>query len=438
MTKQGLICKIWGILIISSVFSVSAFAQRSFGSDSATCVRNLSMYQQDFKQKNYEAAVVNWRRVMADCPMSSVNNIPRGITMYQHFISRELDSNKKKALVDTLMQVYQKGIELRPDYTGRYMDAMVDDMLKYDPDNKGKMLEIIEKSMTLQKEKTPAKTYANFMSIIMEQHSDGEISDVELIDNYNKVSDYVSEAIRKTPTEELVKVRDMIDNSFAQSSAANCDNLISIYGTKYEESKDDLEFLRKLTRMLNRKDCTDSQLFEKASEQQFALNPSSEAAYNMAKLFFRKDNMAKAVEYFENAIEHETDPIEKANYYNQLGNIMLAKLNRYNDAKKYAIEARKLRPDWGEPYILLANTYAAGPKCGADDFEKAQVYWVVVDLLQKAKSVDADVAEKVNPLINSFSQHFPNKEEAFFRNITEGASVTVGCWINEATKARFR
>jgi hypothetical protein len=116
---------------------------------------------------------------------------------------------------------------------------------------------------------------------------------------------------------------------------------------------------------------------------------------------------------------------------------MLTKYNKYSDAKRYANEAIKLRPDWGQPYILLAQAYVLGPKCGEDDFEQRQVYWVAVDKLQKAKAVDPEISNLIDPQIRTFSQNFPKKEEAFFRGITDGAAVNVGCWINENTKARF-
>ena len=409
------------------------------GQDSIDCFRDLSLYQQDYKHKNYDAAIVNWRKVWKNCPTSSVNLAAHGIAMYQFFIARELDQAKKNALVDTLMQVYEKGMVLRPQNKGNYLTNMAQDIEKYanTPENQPKLLKILEETMATEKEKTTARTYASYMSIILAQNAAGKLSDEDLLDDYTKVNDFISAAIKATSNEELAKARDMIDESFAASNAASCDNLITTYEAKFEANKNDAEFLRKLTRMLNKKECTDSELFEKASEQQYNLSPSSDAAYNMAKLFFRKENFDKAVEYFENAIKSETDPIEKANYNYQLGAILLTKYNRYTDAKKYAIEASKLRPDWGAPYVLLANTYANGPKCGEDDFEKQYVYWVVVDKLQKAKAVDPEMAALVNPMISQYSQHFPKKEEAFFRNITEGTSITVGCWINETTKARF-
>ena len=430
--------KIFGV-VAGLFLAMTVTAQPDYGSDPTTCQRNLSLYQQDYQHKNYDAAIINWRKVWQDCPRSSANLTVYGITMYRFFIDRELDPNKKKALVDTLMQVYEKGMVVRPQSKGNYLALMSEDMTKYanTPENQPRLLKVMEETMITEKEKTLASVYANYMKIILEQNATGQLSDEELIDNYNKVSDFISGAIKKTGNEELAKARDMIDDSFANSSAASCENLINIYGAKYDDNKNDADFLRKLTRILNRKDCTDSKLFENASEQQYALNPSADAAYNMAKLFFKKGNFDKAVEYFENAIKSEEDPIEKANYNYQLGVIMLSNYKKYSDAKKYAFEAIKLRSDWAAPYILLANTYGNGPKCGDDDFEQRQVFWIVVDKLQKAKAVDPDVSSSVNSMISQYSQHFPKKEEAFFRGINEGDTVNVGCWISESTKARF-
>ena len=427
--------------VVAGLFAVMTVSaqERDFGSDPTSCQRNLSLYQSDFRQGNYVSAIENWRKVWKNCPRSSANLAAHGIAMYKSFIDKELDQNKKIALLDTLITVYETGMVLRPQNKGNYLANMAQDIQKYadTPENQPKLLKILEETMILEKEKTTAAAYASYMKIILEQNAAGKLSDEELLDDYTKISDYITEAIKKTNNEELAKARDMIDDSFAGSSAASCENLLKIYNEKYDANKDNSDFLRKLTRMLVRKECTDSELFEKASEQQYALNPSADAAYNMARLFLRKDNFNKAVEYFEVAINSETEPFDKANYCYQLGGIMLTKYNKYTDAKKYVLEAIKLRPDWGAPYILLANTYASGPKCGEDEFEKQYIYWVVVDKLQKAKSVDTDLAATVDPMIKQFSQHFPKKEEGFFRNIIEGSTINVGCWINESARVRY-
>jgi len=435
----GVVASLFVVMNVSAQTGAASGTRYGKGQDSVTCVKNFSLFKSDFDLKNYDAAIVHWRKVWRDCPLASNNLTLWGAQMYKYYIEKELNADKKSALIDTIMQVWEKGMVLRPQAAANYRQYMLEDMLKYwdTPENQSKIQIMLEKQMSIQKENTSALTYASYMRIIMAQNTTGQLSDEELLENYTKISDLISNAIKKTSNEELAKARDMIDEQFVNSSAAGCENLLKIYGAKYEANKNDTEFLRKLTRLLNRKECTDSKLFENASEQMYALNPSSDAAYNMAKLFFRRGNYDKAIEYYENAIKSESEPFDQANYYYQLGTIMLSHYKKYNEAKKCALEAIKLRPDWGLPYVLLANTYANGPKCGEDDFEQRYIYWVVVDKLQKAKTVDPDISTMVNSLISQYSQSFPKKEEGFFRNIIEGSSVTIPCWINESTKVRY-
>ena len=92
----------------------------------------------------------------------------------------------------------------------------------------------------------------------------------------------------------------------------------------------------------------------------------------------------------------------------------------------------------GAAYILYGKAYAAyANNYGEEAFDHASVFWAAVDKFNKAKQVDPSVAEEANKLITSYTPHFPSKDEAFFRSVTEGADVKIGDWINETTKARF-
>ena len=440
VVRSLVVAGLFTVVSVSAQTGTESGTRFGKGQDSINCVRYSSLYRSDYQQNNFNAAIVNWRKVWKDCPQSSVNLAAHGINMYQTFVGRELDQVRKMALFDTLMMVYEKGMVLRPQTRGNLLVNMSQDIERFanTPENQPRLLKILEEIMEVEKERTTARTYASYMNIIFAQNAAGLLSDEVLLDNYTKVNDLLSEAIKKTTNnEELAKARDLIDDNFINSTAAGCENLIKIYGERYDENKEDADFLRKLTRLLVRKECTEAELFEKASEHQFELNPTAAAAYNMAMLFIRRDNYDRAVEYFEIAINNETEPIEKANYNYQLSRIMLGRYQRYTDAKRYVVEAIKLRPDWGAPYILLSNIYNAGPRCGEDDFERQYINWVIVDKLQTARRVDPDVASTVDPMIRQFSQHYPKKEEAFFRNITEGSTINVGCWINESTRARF-
>ena len=61
------------ILLLISLFSVTTvanpiFSEGKFGTDSIECVKNISVYREFVKQKNYADAVSPWRWAYLNCP----------------------------------------------------------------------------------------------------------------------------------------------------------------------------------------------------------------------------------------------------------------------------------------------------------------------------------------------------------------------------------
>ena len=148
---------------------------------------------------------------------------------------------------------------------------------------------------------------------------------------------------------------------------------------------------------------------------------SSAAAHAIGQAYFKRGESAKAEQYYNEAISLEESNTKKADMYYELGLLYFTGMNNYQKA-----------------YLLIGRVYAAGGKdCGNDEFENKWVYWVVVDQFQKAKSVDPSVSEEANKLISTYSAYFPKENDAFWADMKAGQTVTVGCWINETTTARF-
>jgi len=192
-------------------------------------------------------------------------------------------------------------------------------------------------------------------------------------------------------------------------------------------------------KILNKIGCTESDLFARSAEALYKQEPSADAAYGLAKVFLKKEKYSKAVEYYKEAINHTDSATDvKADYYFELATIVGGKLGQNEAARSYAYKALAIRPNWGDPYLLIGNLYAGSSKsCGEDEFHQRAVYWVAVDKFIKAKTVDPSCAAKANKYIGKYSDYFPNQENAFFNNVKEGDNFSVGCWINETTKARF-
>ena len=252
-----------------------------------------------------------------------------------------------------------------------------------------------------------------------------------------QIADMIKEQKDTNKVAKYKVIESNIEALFIKSGAANCDVLTSYYTPKFEADKENVELLKTITKFLAMSKCTESKLFMDASEALYPIEPSAQAAYNIAILSLKANNFPKAAEYYKKAIEKEEDVELKAKYNYELAKVYYAQ-NQYASARTYALKAAGMKPRWGAPYILIANLYAATSKsCGEDSFEQNAVFWVAVDKLNKAKAIDPSVTAEANKLIANYKNGFPKKEEAFFKGVNEGDSYTVKCWINETTKARF-
>jgi len=70
-----------------------------------------------------------------------------------------------------------------------------------------------------------------------------------------------------------------LDNLF--QPYASCEDLIKVFSAKMKETPNDVALLKRITTILDKKDCTDSKLFLDAAVKLFDLEPSPEAAYSL-------------------------------------------------------------------------------------------------------------------------------------------------------------
>ena len=142
-----------------------------------------------------------------------------------------------------------------------------------------------------------------------------------------------------------------------------------------------------------------------------------------------------AINYLKQASEIE-DEDDLADSYYYLA-MCYQNLKNYPLSRKYALKSLEVKPDNGNPYILIGDLYgSSGKECGDNDLTKKVAYWAAVDKYIKAKRVDPSVAEIAKSRIRSYSIHFPSLETIFFYDLQEGESYTVECWINEVTTVR--
>lgn len=456
-------CK-FGVVAMSLLMAAGAtnaqkkyLSDPKYGADSAAreaCAMHMSLYGQFYKQKNYKDAVVNWRKVFENCPEASKNTFIRGAAIYKGLIKDEKDAARRESLIDTLMLIYDQRIAYFKQEGAVLANKGVDLYTYREKKASGEVYEMLKKSCELEKGEQGAGVATVMLQAAVDQYREEAIDGAEVISAYELAASTIELAMannksivesgdaKKAPAaqkelENLEVDLKNVEALFSESGAATCDALIAIFGAKYDAMKDDVEWLKKVTKLLDKAECNSAPLFANASEALYALEPSALAARNLARLFLAKQDMPKAATYYSNACDLEEDPMAKSQYYYEWSQVVFTQKN-FSKVRELANLALKNNPNNGKAYIAIGKAYAADAKSiGQEQVEHNAVYWAAVDKFNKAKQVDSSCEAEANDLISTYKKYFPNKEEAFMFGINEGETYTVGGWINEKTVARY-
>src|SRR5690606_961330 len=216
----------------------------------------------------------------------------------------------------------------------------------------------------------------------------------------------------------------------------------------YEEDPNNFDVLKYVFNTLKQQGCADSDPFltkikteyetlaaeynEERMKEFEANNPSF-----AAKKRYDEGNFEEAATLYKEAVEKETDPEKKAQYYFALASIQFRKLDNYNDARESARKASELRPDWGRPYMLIGDMYATSSRNCGDASNQRLAVLAAIDKYAKAKAVDSEFNQEASSRIAKYSASRPEKGDAFMRGFTDGSTAKVGCWIGETVTLNF-
>ncbi len=419
-------------------------ADTKMGSDPNECLKNYSLYFEFYKQENYAEALPWWKKTIAICPAFSKNLWIHGEKMYQSFIDTETNPVHRETLIDTLMWVYDERIKYfgndprNPE--GYVLGLKGITILRYRKEDYSHAYDYLGESIKQMKMISQAAIVTTYMQCSRQLFLDGVIDAEKVLTDYETSMEIIDLNLRETPGDPgFTMAAETVEQFFSTSGAASCEALINLYSPKFAALKDDVEWLRKITRQLRRADCTDSRIFSDASEQLFRLEPDADAAHNLAAFFMRQADYEKAAQYLKQSIAIGEGSKELADMYYELAYLKYFHYKDYQESRNLALKAIEARENWGKPYILIGRLYIdARNQISSDEFEQSTVFWAAVDKFIKAKSVDPEVNDEANQLINSYSQYFPNNEVIFFRTMRDGDTYRVGGWINETTKVRAR
>lgn len=423
--------------------------EEKYGADSAYCIRNLSMYSEFLKQKNYNDAYNSWTVLFSDYPTCSSNIYQGGVTIVKDKINNAKDPKVRELWIDTLMMVYDQRIKYFASSSKKYGEGYIlgrkgVDLLSLRKQPVEECYKILTRAIDLEGEETETPVFLSAMQSIIGMYEAGSIDATIVVDKYLTYNDLVakqrSKAQANNKTSDVSTCDQVIaglDQLFSNSTAAKCETLDQAFSGRFKANPEDLDLLKKIVNILDKKGCQSLQLYEDATTKLVAKEPGEMAYYNLGRLQEGKGKKDEAITSYEKAVQYSTNDTMKAIYYYSAA-VLLHKQNKFSQARTYAYKSAELKPGFGNPYILIAVMYASSASSiGESAFEHSQVYWLVIDKLQKAKSVDPSIANEANKLINSYAGSCPNKEEAFMHSVTAGQTVRIGGWIGESTTSRF-
>ncbi len=417
---------------VMAVFSTqNASAQRGkYGADSAECIKYLSYYQEYYKQKNYESALPNWRKAYALCPATASQNMfIHGTTLMTRLYNQTKDAAARSAIVDTILTLQDQRMTTYPKKRQDILNNKGQYMINYRGSDAAYIYNNLNGIVDELGSKSNGSLLVNLLQSSIALYRENQLSADDVINMYDKVTANIEGATAKNAAEEEdnLKVKATIESIFADSKVASCENLISIFGPRFEADPDNITLVSNIVRLMNSaEDCASNDLYLKAVTSMYKLDPSYRSAYALYRLNSARDNVADAGRYLEEAINSpESDAATDAQYYYELA---LFSYKNGMRGKAYEAARKAIEMDYGyagKAYLIVGNLWASAT-CG-DTIDKWARYWVATDYYQKARNADPTVADEAGSSIASVSRYFPEASEAFMYDLTKGQGYTVSC-----------
>ncbi len=411
------------------------------------------LYKDFMKMNKFDEALKQWKLAYSLAPGSNGRvkyHFEDGANIYKKLFESATDSIQKQRYVDTIMMIYDKKKECFGDEA--YINGLKGfDYYYYYPQytTMDNIFGLLKSNFDVKGKNADYFVINPFTKMVYDRVVDGRMN----IEEGRKYADLIFKAIengKATCKGKACESWDVIDEYAPVRLEAlegidnfyDCNYYANKYYTLYKQFPDSCDIVNLAYARLLRGNCSadDTRLKEikqvkstKCYEAPPALSCAAQGNED-----YNDGRYNKAIESYLSCAEQANDSDSKAKYLLLIAKIYYRDLKNFPKSRKYALDAAKAKPGWGQPYLLIGNLYASsGPLCGTGrGWESQVVTWPAIDMWYKAKSVDSKVANEANSLINRYLQYMPKKEDIFFRNLKAGDSFFVPCWIQEATTIR--
>lgn len=422
------------LLITSLGFS------QNWGSDSLSCRQNVALYSDFLNKKEYKTSAQFWQKAVDVCPEYKSLLYTNGAYIYGKLSKTAGTDELKKQYIDTVFFAFDQLIALfgeTPDAKEDYGNAI----MKYDAKNQyEKANQLLSEAIEGLGDKVKASTLQYYYKSNYYMYKYKKVDEANMVDEYFRVLDAADNAKKATSSDKKKTSYDKAGDyiSGVAEPFLKCEDLVPTLTKKYEENPEDVESLKKILALLEKRKCYDGDLFQKASEKLLQLEPSADGYYSYAVLMYEKEKDSEAIKNINKALELCNDCEDKLKYVKTAASIHSGSgkaTEAYNLAKQWL----DLDPNAGGAYLIMSRSVASSASsCANDAFEKGIVYIIASDLAAKGKSVDESVASKANKMMSGYRSQFPTNQDVIFKGVSVGDDYSIGCWINKSTSIKTR
>jgi len=465
-------------LLLSSVMPVAAQKDIKFPvscsikgpkfgtTDTLEAQKNFSLYRENFKQwkkDNFKGDAIKftiepWRYCFLNVPLCSQNLYLDGVRIVGYLMDNAPDAATKEKYIDTLMMLYDRNIETfgcaKLYGEGYILGRKGYDLYTLRPSEKELAYYTMEKSINIMGNETEAAILSFFIKSTDELIRGGYLDTALIYTNYEKamaIAQYQIDAynaeLKANPADSAKINKKISIFTIAEGNIAtifdpwaSCEQIIKIYGAKFDSKQTDCVWLSKLSKMLENKKCTDDPLYAKTAIKSYECDPNADAAISLGNFFKDSKNYSEAVKYYNEAVKGTEDVALKTKAYLLMADAYRS-AGQYANARSSANACLQLDANNGDAYILIGDLYmSTASSCGDNDVTKRAGYWAAADKYAKAKAVSSDpeIISKATSKMGQCFGAFPTKEDLFFYSLTPGNSYTVSCWYTESTIIRSR
>jgi tetratricopeptide (TPR) repeat protein len=408
-------------------------------------IQAYSIFYENYRTGSYDMARQFGRWMIENKPrdieganrFSLPRQFERMITVYAELSKQATDPSISSAYIDTALTIYADAFETFSEEEIDYYEWHL---------NRGRFYQEYQENV----ENGLNKAYAEYETAFelnpenLAQAADGYYIQI-LLSNYvnNEERDKalaMIDTVEPMASPTLLEHIDKIQNDLFSDPVER----VGFLESQLAENPEDTEIMSELIDLYDETDQRQEGI--ELAQRLYEMEQSFESARRLADFAKADGRNQDAINYLSEAIEMTDDTnakknirLEMAEIYQNLGNLQAA--------RQAARQASSLDGNWGQPFIRIAEIYATAVRnCTSGrqiERNDRTVYWLVLDYLDRARSVDSSTSSTVNRLYRTYEPVMPTTEMKFFQGWEAGDSFQINSslaecygWINESTTVR--